>query len=104
MTYVVWETIVAALGIVMSLGYFPQAYRIWQKKDAEEVSLVTFGIFAVGTFVWTLYGIVLNDPVIVASFGVGVIGSWTVVALAVYYRLFAKEAAASKFSGEEKLD
>jgi MtN3 and saliva related transmembrane protein len=88
MTHVIWETIVTALGVAMSLGYFPQAYRIWQKKDAEEVSLVTFGIFAVGTFVWTVYGVVLGDPVIIASFAVGVVGSWTVLGLAIRYRFF----------------
>ncbi len=83
---VVWETIVAILGIVMSLGYFPQAYRIYQKKDAEDVSLVTFIIFAVGTFVWTIYGIVLRDWVLIAGFVVGVVGSWSVLWLTIYYR------------------
>jgi MtN3 and saliva related transmembrane protein len=92
MEHMMWETIVAILGIAMSLGYFPQAYRIWQKKDAEEVSLMTFGIFAVGTFVWTVYGVVLGDPVIIASFAVGVAGSWAVLGLAIRYRFFKKDS------------
>jgi MtN3 and saliva related transmembrane protein len=90
MEHMIWETIVAILGIAMSLGYFPQAYRIWQKKNADDVSLVTFGIFAVGTFVWTVYGVVLGDPVIIASFAVGVVGSRSVLGLAIYYRSFEK--------------
>lgn len=90
MEYMIWESVVAVLGILMSAGYFPQAYRIWQKKDADDVSLVTFGIFAFGTTIWALYGFLLKDWVVFAGFIVGVIGSWLVVALAVYYRFIRK--------------
>jgi hypothetical protein len=51
---------------------------------------MTFGIFALGTFVWTIYGIVLHDAVIIASFAVGVVGSWLVVVLTFKYRFLGK--------------
>ncbi len=102
-----WETIVAVLGVVMSLGHFPQAYRIWQKKDAEDVSITTFGVFAVGSLVWTIYGIVLHDLVIIAGFIFGVVGSWTVLALTIYYRFVKKKVARAtmpRVEKREKLD
>lgn len=74
------------LGVLMSVGYFPQAYIIWKNKSARGVSLLSFSIFSVGTTVWTLYGISTNDNAIIASFAVGMIGSWMVLLLALKYR------------------
>lgn len=74
------------LGVLMSVGYFPQAYIIWRNKSARGVSLLSFSIFSVGTTVWTLYGISIKDKAIIASFVIGMIGSWTVLLLALKYR------------------
>jgi uncharacterized protein with PQ loop repeat len=32
------EVLASIMGIVMSLGYYPQAYNIWKKKSAGNVS------------------------------------------------------------------
>lgn len=74
------------LGVLMSIGYFPQAYIIWKNKSARGVSLFSFSIFSVGTTVWTLYGISIKDKAIIASFAIGMIGSWTVLILLLKYR------------------
>lgn len=74
------------VGIAMSLGYFPQAYRLWKTKNADSLSIPTFVIFAVGTAIWTVYGIALGDFVLICSFTIGVIGSWLCLGLALYYR------------------
>ena len=81
---------VTILGVLMSLGYYPQAYKIWQTKSAEDISIPTYIIFSFGTFVWTLYGIYVKDPVIIFSFGVGVIGSWLVLVLTLLNRKISK--------------
>lgn len=93
MEYMIWETIVAILGIAMSLGYFPQVYRIWQKKEADDMSLITFSVFASGTCVWTIYGIVIGDWVVSSGFSVGMLGSWSVLGLTIRYRFFKKSRA-----------
>lgn len=62
--------------------------RIWQKKEADDVSLITFGIFALGTCVWTIYGLVMSDWVVIVSFAVGMLGSWSVLGLTIRYRFF----------------
>ena len=76
----------AVFGVVMSLGYYPQAWRLWKSKSSTDISIPSFVIFSIGTFVWSLYGFYLHDWVIVASFVIGVIGSWTVLVLALLYR------------------
>ncbi|MFC1720916.1 SemiSWEET family sugar transporter [Patescibacteria group bacterium] len=80
------EIFVTFMGVLMSVGYFPQAYKIWKTKSARDVSLFTYGIFSVGTFVWTLYGVYINDLPIILSFIVGIIGSWLVLGLSLYYK------------------
>ena len=74
------------LGIMMSLGHFPQAYKIWKSKSGDNISLMTYSIFAAGSLVWVLYGVSVSDMVIVYSFVPGVIGSWLVLILTIYYR------------------
>ena len=90
MTTTWFDTIVTVLGIAMSLGYYPQAYTIWRRKSAQDISLVTYIIFFVGTTVWTIYGFYKDDPVIIGGFLVGVVGSALVLGLSLYYRNKAK--------------
>ncbi len=73
-------------GILMSLGYYPQAWKIWRTRSAGDISVSSFAIFAVGTASWFAYGVYLRDPVILLSFGLGVIGSWTVLFLSLWFR------------------
>ena len=78
--------IVTILGVLMSLAYFPQAYRIYKQRSSKDISLISYGIFSVGTLAWFIYGVLLNDLPIILSFGIGVLGSWTVLTLAIIYR------------------
>lgn len=73
-------------GVVMSLGYFPQAYKLYKSKSPINISIPTFTIFALGTLIWTIYGFALGDLPLILSFMLGVIGSWLVLGLAIYYR------------------
>lgn len=80
------QLLATIMGIVMSLGYYPQAYRIYKTKSAKNVSLSSFVIFGIGTLTWLMYGIYLMDWVIILSFGLGVIGSWSVLILSLIYK------------------
>jgi MtN3 and saliva related transmembrane protein len=86
MTPAWFDTLVTILGAAMSCGYYPQAYVIWKHKSAEHISLLTYSIFFIGTSVWTVYGIMKHDPVIIFGFAIGVIGSALVLGLTLYYR------------------
>ena len=78
-------SVVTGVGFLLSLGYYPQIYRIWKTKSVEDLSVVTYLIFAIGTTV-LLYGLYKNDIAIVGSFLMGSIGSWLVLLLTLYYR------------------
>ena len=74
------------VGTAMSLGYFPQAYKIYKSKSSKNISFITFSIFAVGTLLWVIYGFSIKDITIILSFIPGVIGSWLILLLAFKYR------------------
>jgi MtN3 and saliva related transmembrane protein len=79
-------TAVSITGILMSLGHFPQAYKIWRKKSARDVSITTYLIFFTGAWVWLIYGIALGEWPIIVSFIISVIGTTAVLGLTWRYR------------------
>lgn len=82
----IFQIVTTIIGITMSLGYYPQAYKIWKLKSAKEISLVNYIILGIGTLTWFIYGLVLNDVVIMISFIFGVVGSWLMIFLVLKYR------------------
>jgi uncharacterized protein with PQ loop repeat len=80
------EIMASIMGIIMSLGYYPQAYNILKNNSAKNVSKLSYTIFAVGTTTWLMYGILINNLTIILSFSLGVIGSWLVLILTLIYR------------------
>ncbi len=82
----VFRIFVTIMGVVMSLGYYPQAYKIWKNKSAADISLPAFIIFSLGTLTWLIYGIVIHDNPIIISFVLGVIGAWAVMILSFIYK------------------
>ena len=79
------EVLASIMGIIMSLGYYPQAYKILKHKSAKNVSLLSFIIFAIGTVTLLVYGIIINSIAIILGFALGVIGSWLVLILILVY-------------------
>jgi len=80
------EVLASITGIIMSLGHFPQAYIIIKNKSAKNISKLNYSIFAIGTIIWLIYGIMINSLAIIISFGLGVIGSWLVLILTFIYQ------------------
>ena len=74
------------MGVILSLGYFPQAYKVYKNKSSKDISLLAFVIFSLGTLTWFIYGLVFKDLPIILGFVVGVIGSWLVLILSLVYR------------------
>ena len=80
---------VAALifGSLMSVGYIPQAYKIWKRKSVEDISLPFFAILLWGMGVWMLYGISIKNIPLVFTNCVGIIGSGTIISLYFRYKI-----------------
>jgi len=52
-------------GIVSGFANFPQIWKIYKRKSAKDISVITYLILIVGTIVWLFYGIeILSVPII----------------------------------------
>jgi len=65
-------TIIAILatifGIIGGIANFPQAYKIFKRKSAKDISIYTYSFLLVGAIIWVLYGIeIINYPVILTN-------------------------------------
>ena len=83
---VIIKILATVMGMVMSLGYFLQAYKIYKNKSSKDVSTLSYVVFSFGTLTWLIYGISINDLPIILGFIFGVIGSWLVLILTLIYR------------------
>jgi uncharacterized protein with PQ loop repeat len=71
-------------GILMGLSPALQIKRIIERRHSDDVSMPFLAIIAIGTALWTSYGVAVGDPVIIIGNFFGVVGNLT--ALAVVYR------------------
>jgi len=87
-------TLIGSLAAVCTTAAFvPQVVRVWRLRAADEISLATFLVFGVGTFVWLLYGIVIGSwPVILAN-GVTFVLSLSIVFLKLNFDRKTRRAA-----------
>jgi MtN3 and saliva related transmembrane protein len=76
--------ITTVTGSMLSLAYFPQVYKIWKRKSAEDISLAMFGIVFPALIIWLLYGLSINNFPLIISNIIGVIGCGSVIIL--YFR------------------
>lgn len=55
-------------GALCTISFIPQIVKIIKTKQAKDLSLLTFSIFALGVFFWFIYGIMIKEvPVILAN-------------------------------------
>ena len=61
-------------GSAMAISNFPQALKIFRRRSAKDISIITFSILLVGAIVWVLYGIEIKSIPIIFSNSLGTIG------------------------------
>lgn len=63
----IWSLLGISAALLTSFGFVPQIIRIWQRRSAEDVSLLMLLQFALGLSLWTIYGVYLGDWIIVGA-------------------------------------
>jgi len=66
-------------GTAMAIANFPQAFRIFKRKSAGDISIVTFSILLIGAIIWVLYGIEIKSFPLIISNTIGTIGVLSVI-------------------------
>lgn len=88
MNDVAWYALGAVAATLTSFGFVPQIVKMWRTKSVRDVSPATLLQFVAGVLLWTIYGMHLKDPVIIAANFVSL--STLALTLAIYLRYFKK--------------
>jgi len=62
-----------AAGIFTTGGATPQAWRLFRRKSARDISLPSSFMFLAGTLLWLAYGIALKSPAMMFWNSVGTV-------------------------------
>ena len=73
-------------GILMALGYYPQALKMLRTKSVKDISPLSFSVFLVGNITWETYGLSLKVWPLVISSLFGIAGSGLVLILYFIYK------------------
>ena len=62
-----WELIGSGAALLTMFGFVPQIIKIQKTKSVEDVSLHMLLQFALGIFLWLLYGIHIRDSILIIA-------------------------------------
>jgi MtN3 and saliva related transmembrane protein len=89
MNDVAWYAVGAVAAALTSFGFVPQIVKMWRSKSVRDVSPIMIVQFIAGVLLWTVYGVHLRDPVVMAANLVSL--TILITALLLYFRLFKRE-------------
>lgn len=72
--------------ILCSICSVPQLIKIIKEKNAKSISLVMLGFLIAGLLLWTYYGILVKDYIIIVSNAFTVIINVLVLSFAGFYK------------------
>lgn len=79
------EVLVTALGIIAGLGNIPQVTKIFRRKSARDISILTFLFFFINAIVLLIYGFQLNSLPIVISNSIYIITNALIITGWIFY-------------------
>ena len=85
-----FSTILAVLstifGVVGSVGYFPQIWKMIKRKSSHDVSFKSYILFTPSCLFFLLYGISLNNIPLIIVDGISMVGAVLVMYFCIKYR------------------
>jgi MtN3 and saliva related transmembrane protein len=80
-----WKLLGIAGALLTMFGFVPQILKMWRTRSAEDVSGFTLVQFGAGVTLWMLYGIHLQDFIIIGANAVSL--ATLLIALGFYLKL-----------------
>jgi len=74
-------------GTFGGLANLPQIYRIFKRKSAKDISIITYLIIFVSCIIWILYGIEIRNSVIIIT---NILGTTTVALVIIGWFLYGR--------------
>ena len=63
----IWTVVGSIAATLTTLGFVPQVLKMYRTRSVKDVSVGTFLQFLAGVSLWTMFGVHLGDPVIIAA-------------------------------------
>ena len=82
-----WELIGSGAALLTMFGFVPQIIKIQKTKSVEDVSLHMLLQFALGIFLWLLYGIHIKDSILIIANAVSFLSLVLAIGLFFKYRI-----------------
>ncbi len=79
-----WELLGSAAATLTMFGFIPQILKIHRTESVEDVSLFMLLQFSTGIFLWLLYGLHIQDRILIVSNAVSF--CTLMIAVALYFR------------------
>jgi len=89
MNDIAWYALGAVAAALTSFGFVPQILKMWRTKSVRDVSPIMIVQFIAGVLLWTVYGVHLRDPVVMAANLVSL--AILITALLLYFRFFKRD-------------
>jgi len=81
-----WELVGSAAALLTMFGFVPQILKIYRTESVKDVSFYMLFQFTIGIFLWLLYGISIQDRILIVSNAVSFLTLIVAVVLYVKYR------------------
>jgi MtN3 and saliva related transmembrane protein len=75
----IFEILASVSGVMMASSGFPQAFKIFKRKSARDISLPSRLMMLIGGLIWLIYGILLSSFAIIISNVFGTIAEIIVI-------------------------
>ncbi len=62
-----WELVGWCAALLTMFGFVPQILKIYRTESVSDVSLIMLLQFSLGMFLWLLYGLYIQDRILVVS-------------------------------------
>lgn len=62
-----WELIGSGAAVLTMFGFVPQILKIYKTQSVEDVSLWMLLQFCLGMFLWLLYGLHIQDNILIVA-------------------------------------
>jgi MtN3 and saliva related transmembrane protein len=81
-----WELIGWGAAILTMFGFVPQILKIYRTQSVADVSLLMLLQFCLGIFLWLLYGLHIQDNILIVSNAISFLTLIVAVGLYMKYR------------------
>ncbi len=80
-----FETVGGVAAACTTLCWLPQSIKIIREKRTEGISLITQSVFTLGTALWAVYGLLLNNRPVLFANSVTLVFALTILILKIRY-------------------